>query len=123
LSAAVGMASAAARQQVTADITKKWAPSKRDAFRDEIVRAIREDKLAKTPSNHGKPWTKEQVEELKNLAKQSTPTKVIAIKLERTPDSIVNKAIEQRISLKPTSQTLTASKSDSSARRTKEGEI
>jgi len=108
---------------VTADITKKWAPSKRDAFRDEIVRAIREDKLAKTPSNHGKPWTKEQVEELKNLAKQSTPTKVIAIKLERTPDSIVNKAIEQRISLKPTSQTLTASKSDSSARRTKEGEI
>lgn len=57
-----------------------------------------------TPKNHGKQWTKEQLTELKVLAKNNTPTRVIGIKLGRTEVSIYTKAKEEKISLKPTNQ-------------------
>jgi hypothetical protein len=60
--------------------------------------------MAKQPENHGKPWTKEQVKELKELAKQNTPTRVMALKLGRTSDAVEAKASEIRQSLKPTNQ-------------------
>jgi hypothetical protein len=60
--------------------------------------------MAKQPENHGKPWTKEQVKELKELAKQNTPTRVMALKLGRTPDAVEAKASEIGQSLKPTNQ-------------------
>jgi hypothetical protein len=44
------------------------------------------------------------VKELRQLAKQNTPTRVIGLKLERTPASIQNKATREGISLKPTNQ-------------------
>ena len=60
--------------------------------------------MAKTPANHGKQWTAKDVKDLKRLAKKNTPTRVIALKLERTEDAIQSKANEENISLKPTNQ-------------------
>jgi hypothetical protein len=60
--------------------------------------------MAKRPSNHGKQWTSKDVSELQHLATQNTPTRVIGIKMGRTPDSVAQKASEERISLKPTNQ-------------------
>jgi hypothetical protein len=60
--------------------------------------------MAKTPKNHGKPWTPSDVKQLKQLAKENTPTRVIGIKMQRTPNAIASKASEENISLKPTNQ-------------------
>lgn len=60
--------------------------------------------MAKLPANSGKRWTNPQVAELRNLAKGNTPTRVIAIKLERTPAAVQGKAADEKISLKPTNQ-------------------
>lgn len=54
--------------------------------------------------NSGKPWTDAQVQQLQNLAARNTPTRVIGLKLGRTPDAVASKASEQGISLKPTNQ-------------------
>lgn len=60
--------------------------------------------MAKTPANHGKHWTPAEVRQLDQLAQHNTPTRVIALKLERTPDAVQSKASEENISLKPTNQ-------------------
>ncbi len=60
--------------------------------------------MAKKPANNGKPWTNQDVGSLKKLVKENTPTRVIGIKLKRTPDAIYSKASEENISLKPTNQ-------------------
>lgn len=60
--------------------------------------------MAKTPKNHGKPWTPADVKQLKQLAKENTPTRVAGLKLGRTPDAVQGKASDLGISLKPTNQ-------------------
>ncbi len=60
--------------------------------------------MEKKPSNHGNNWTPQQLATLKALVKQNTPTRVIALKLGRTPSAIQNKAGDKNISLKPTNQ-------------------
>lgn len=60
--------------------------------------------MAKTPSNSGKSWTPAQQSQLRQLVKQNTPTRVIGLKLGRSPGSIQNKASDMNISLKPTNQ-------------------
>jgi hypothetical protein len=60
--------------------------------------------MSKKPENHGKPWTKGDEGKLKYLAEHNTPTRVIALKLGRTEDSIRSKASEENISLKPPNQ-------------------
>jgi hypothetical protein len=60
--------------------------------------------MAKPPKNHRKAWTPQQVKQLKQLAKENTPTRVMGLKLERTPDAVQAKASEEGISLKPTNQ-------------------
>jgi len=60
--------------------------------------------MAKTPSNHGKHWTKQEVNQLQHLADQNTPTRVMGLKLGRTPEGVQSKASEEGISLKPTNQ-------------------
>ena len=60
--------------------------------------------MAKKPQNHNKPWTKQDLGELKRLAAGNTPTRVIGLKLQRTEDSIRSKAGDQNITLKPTNQ-------------------
>jgi hypothetical protein len=60
--------------------------------------------MAKKPANAGKKWEGSEVKELKKLAKGNTPTRVIALKLKRTPASISSKAGDEGVSLKPTNQ-------------------
>jgi hypothetical protein len=60
--------------------------------------------VAKKPPNSGKPWTPAQVNQLDSLAQGNTPTRVIGIKMGRTPAAVSQKASEERISLKPTNQ-------------------
>ena len=60
--------------------------------------------MAKEPKNHGKIWTPTDVNQLKQLAKENTPTRVIGLKLQRTPDAVQQKASDEGISLKPTNQ-------------------
>lgn len=60
--------------------------------------------MAKKPSNHGKNWSKQDVNQLKSLAKGNTPTRVIALKMGRTEDSVQSKASDESVSLKPTNQ-------------------
>jgi hypothetical protein len=60
--------------------------------------------MAKKPSNHGKPWTAEEVRQLHTLAKGNTPTRVIGLKLGRTEDAVESQASLRKISLKPTNQ-------------------
>jgi hypothetical protein len=60
--------------------------------------------MPKQPSNHGKQWTPQEVKKLDTLADGNTPTRVIGLKLGRTPASVYTKASEEGISLSPTNQ-------------------
>lgn len=60
--------------------------------------------MAKTPKNHGKPWTPSEVKQLKQEAKENTPTRVLGLHLGRTPEAVQAKASEIGVSLKPTNQ-------------------
>lgn len=60
--------------------------------------------MAKEPKQHRTPWTPGEVKTLKQLAKENTPTRVIALKMERTPAAIQGKASNEGISLKPVNQ-------------------
>jgi len=60
--------------------------------------------MAKKPSNHGKPWTPSQAQQLEQLAKENTPTRVMGLKLGRSEDSVQSKASALGVSLKPTNQ-------------------
>lgn len=60
--------------------------------------------MAKTPPNHGKPWTSSADKQFKELAKGNTPTRVMGLKLGRTEGSIYGHASELGVSLKPTNQ-------------------
>lgn len=60
--------------------------------------------MANPPKNHGKDWTPTDVSQLQQLARQNTPTRVMGIKLGRTPEAVAQKASTERISLKPTNQ-------------------
>ena len=60
--------------------------------------------MAKIPKRHNQAWSKQDVKELKQLVKENTPTRVIALKLERSETSIYGKAQREGISLKPTNQ-------------------
>jgi hypothetical protein len=51
--------------------------------------------------NTGKPWNASDIETLKTLAQQDTPTPVIGIKLGRTPAAIYTMASQENISLLP----------------------
>lgn len=60
--------------------------------------------MAKKPGNHGKDWTPSDVKNLKQLAKENTPTRVMGLKLQRTAAAVQQKATQESISLKPTNQ-------------------
>ncbi|HZW07960.1 MAG TPA: hypothetical protein VFF65_12630 [Phycisphaerales bacterium] len=56
------------------------------------------------PVNARKPWSDREVERLKELALQNTPTRVMGLKLLRSPGSIYSKAAAIGLSLKPSNQ-------------------
>lgn len=60
--------------------------------------------MAKQPSNHRTPWTRSHVQELRQLARENTPTRVIGLKMGRTEDAVRQAASEHDISLKPVNQ-------------------
>jgi hypothetical protein len=57
-------------------------------------------------ARHIRRWTSQEVNALRQLAKENTPTRVIALKLGRSETSINTKAEREGISLKPTNQSL-----------------
>jgi hypothetical protein len=63
-----------------------------------------EENMAKIPKNHGQPWKPADDRQLKALAKGNTPTRVIGVKLGRTPASVAKHASELKVSLRPTNQ-------------------
>ena len=60
--------------------------------------------MAKYNRNSGKSWTKSDISQLRSLARENTPTRVIGLKLGRTEDSVRTKASETNTSLKPVNQ-------------------
>lgn len=60
--------------------------------------------MSKSTRNSGKLWTNSEVSDLRHLARQNTPTRVIGLKLGRTPAAVQQKASQEDISLKPTNQ-------------------
>lgn len=60
--------------------------------------------MSKSTRNTGKAWTPSDVKQLKSLAKENTPTRVIGLKMGRTEGAVYAKASEKGVSLKPTNQ-------------------
>lgn len=60
--------------------------------------------MSKSTRNSGKAWTPAQKAAIRKLAKQNTPTRVIGLKLGRTPGSVQAQASRQGTSLRPTNQ-------------------
>jgi hypothetical protein len=60
--------------------------------------------MPKYTRNSGKQWARADVSQLRQLARQNTPTRVIGLKLGRTESAVRTKASENNISLKPTNQ-------------------
>jgi hypothetical protein len=60
--------------------------------------------MAKQPANHRQPWTPAADKQLRDLARGNTPTRVIGLKMGRTPDAIYNHAAQKGISLDPPNQ-------------------
>ncbi len=60
--------------------------------------------MAKYNRNSGKAWSHEDLKQLKEMAKENTPTRVIGLKLGRTPEAVYKKASDQDVGLKPTNQ-------------------
>lgn len=52
--------------------------------------------------NSGKAWSREDVRQLRRLANEDTPTRVIGLKLVRTPEAVYTKASDEGISFEPT---------------------
>ena len=57
-----------------------------------------------TTRNQGENWSEEEIQQLNDLAKGNTPTRVLSIKLGRSVASIRDKAAEEKISLKPSNR-------------------
>jgi hypothetical protein len=71
----------------------------------EEARSEDEDtNMSKSTRNTGKPWTKGEVQQINKLASQNTPTRVIGLKLGRTPGAVSTKASTEGISLAPWNQ-------------------
>lgn len=60
--------------------------------------------MAKSDRNSGNAWTPADVRQLRELAQGNTPTRVIGLKLGRTPEAVQTRASQEGISLKPTNQ-------------------
>jgi hypothetical protein len=63
-----------------------------------------EVRMSKSTRNTGKSWSPSDVSQLKGLAGGNTPTRVIGLKLGRTPAAVASQASRRGISLKPTNQ-------------------
>ena len=62
--------------------------------------------MTKGTRNVGKPWTKDDISQLRQLAKENRPLRIIGIYLGRTPNAIRTKASEKGISLRRKNQSI-----------------
>lgn len=60
--------------------------------------------MSQSDRNSGKSWSSQDKSDLKRLAGENTPTRVIGLKLGRTEDAVRSQASKQDVSLKPTNQ-------------------
>lgn len=60
--------------------------------------------MAKTPKNSGKPWTSADDRLLRQLVKENTPTRVMGLKLDRSPGAVQQHANDLGLSTKLTNQ-------------------
>jgi hypothetical protein len=60
--------------------------------------------MPKSTRNTGKTWSNSDIRNLKRLAQENTPTRVIGLKLGRTENAVRSKASGEGISLRPTNQ-------------------
>lgn len=60
--------------------------------------------MSKSTRNTGKPWTSTDRSVLRQLASGNTPTRVIGLKMGRTPAAVQSQASKQGTSLKPPNQ-------------------
>jgi len=71
---------------------------------EQLPEAEVEVSLAKSrkdsSSNTGKRWTSTQLKQLRQLASQNTPMRVIGLKVGRTENAVRTKASEKGVSLK-----------------------
>jgi hypothetical protein len=67
----------------------------------------------------GEPWTRDELKELKALAKQNTPTGVLSLKLQRPPAAIRSKAQREGISLNPVNRSPYSRRKSTAAQRRK----
>jgi len=75
------------------------------AFRNSSRKSdARSSTPGRTQSAPTRAWSDREVTTLKKLVSQNTPTRVMGIKLSRTPGAIYSKAAALGISLKPTNQ-------------------
>lgn len=57
--------------------------------------------MPKYTRNTGKEWTKDDLRQLKELAKENTQTRIIGLKLGRTEGSVRKEAANEKVSRKP----------------------
>lgn len=57
--------------------------------------------MALSNRNAGKQWTSKEVQQLRQMAKENTPTRVMSFKLGHPEGGVRAKAAEKGISLKP----------------------
>lgn len=60
--------------------------------------------MAKPPPNHREPVPRADVTQLRQLARENTPTRVMGLKMGRTEGAVRQIAHENGVSLKPTNQ-------------------
>ena len=60
--------------------------------------------MPKYTRNTGKSWTSSDISQLRILAGQNTPTRVMGLKLGRTAAAVQQRASQEGVSLKPTNQ-------------------
>jgi hypothetical protein len=61
-------------------------------------------RMAKSTRNSGKPITTAVVQQVRQLARENTPARVIGLKVGRSENSVRSIASQNNISLKPTNQ-------------------
>jgi len=60
--------------------------------------------MTKEPNKHRQRWTPSDDKLLRQLARGNTPTRVMGLKLQRTPEAVQSRASELNVSLKPVNQ-------------------
>lgn len=67
--------------------------------------------MALTKRNSGKSWSPTDKKQLRTLAKGNTPTRIMGLKLGRTPGAVQSQASKMGVSLKPNNRSPYGTKS------------